>query len=383
MNIEAVIGANYGDEGKGLVTEYLCRSRPSPIVILSNGGSQRGHTVHNKELSCRHVFHHFGSGTLLGVPTILSKTFLINPITFVEEYHKLPTKPVVFRAPGCLIQFPGDMFTNQTLEKNRGESKHGSCGWGIWETLVRNKDLRKITFEEFANQDKDSQILTVKKCLNWQCMSRIYECSMDETIFGYLMDDNFIDHFINDTMFMYQNTILLDTDKLTEIDWTKYGFNPETLIVENGQGLGLDQDYSTDNSPEFIHCTPSSCGLNGVIKALGEGNYKISANYVSRTYFTRHGNGPFPEEDMNVRFQDSTNHYNQYQGHLRFGKMSTDNFMKMQKDRIGKDLNRHSDNVYTHRFIFTHCNEVKPDVCSVQGFILSFSDNSRDLGKFL
>ena len=63
--------------------------------------------------------------------------------------------------------------------------------------------------------------------------------------------------------------------------------------------------------------------------------------------------------------------------------MTNDNFMKMQKNRIGKDLNKHSDNVYTHRFIFTHFNEVKPDVCSIKGFILSFSDDSRDFGKFL
>ena len=79
MTIEAVIGANYGDEGKGLFTEYLCRNRPSPIVVLSNGGSQRGHTVSNHETSIRHVFHHFGSGTLLGVPSVYSKTFLLNP----------------------------------------------------------------------------------------------------------------------------------------------------------------------------------------------------------------------------------------------------------------------------------------------------------------
>ena len=67
MTIEAVIGANYGDEGKGLFTEYLCRSRPSPIVVLSNGGSQSDHTVNNPEIGIRHVLHHFGSGTLLGI----------------------------------------------------------------------------------------------------------------------------------------------------------------------------------------------------------------------------------------------------------------------------------------------------------------------------
>ena len=382
MNIEAVIGANYGDEGKGLVTEYLCRSSPSPIVILSNGGCQRGHTVHNKELSCRHVFHHFGSGTLVGAPTILSKTFLLNPIKFAEEYHSLPTKPVVFRTPGCLIQLPGDMFTNQTLEINRKE-KHGSCGWGIWETIVRNELFHELTFEQFVQEDYKTKVVIIKSALNWQYMHRLNGYRINQIVFDYMMKDSFIEHFIYDTMFMYQNTILLDTDNITEIDWSKYGLNPQTLIVENGQGLGLDQDYSTDNGPEFLHCTPSSCGLNGVIKALGKGNYKISANYVSRTYFTRHGNGPFPEGDGLTKFKDPTNHYNPYQGHMRFGKMTRDNFDRMQTYRIGQDLSKHSDIVQTHRFILTHCNENKPQEFSSSGFILSYSDDAKELGRII
>ena len=63
MEIKAVIGANYGDEGKGLVTNFLARKAISenkcPIVVLNNGGAQRGHTVvvgNNK-----HIFHHFGT----------------------------------------------------------------------------------------------------------------------------------------------------------------------------------------------------------------------------------------------------------------------------------------------------------------------------------
>ena len=151
MTVEAVIGANYGDEGKGLFTEYLCRSRPSPIVVLSNGGSQRGHTVNNVEKGIRHVFHHFGSGTLLGVPSVYSKTFLLNPIKYIEEkreLEKVGIKPIAFRAPSCLLQMPSDMFTNQTLEKARGQSKHGSCGWGIWETV---NGEHKLTTECIEN----------------------------------------------------------------------------------------------------------------------------------------------------------------------------------------------------------------------------------------
>ena len=51
MKAYAVIGANYGDEGKGLVTDYLCRQVEHPLVIRYNGGCQAGHTVASPESS--------------------------------------------------------------------------------------------------------------------------------------------------------------------------------------------------------------------------------------------------------------------------------------------------------------------------------------------
>ena len=55
-NVKIVIGANFGDEGKGLMTDYFT-SGSNDIVVLSNGGAQRGHTV-TKTNGIRHVFHH-------------------------------------------------------------------------------------------------------------------------------------------------------------------------------------------------------------------------------------------------------------------------------------------------------------------------------------
>ena len=61
-NINIVIGANYGDEGKGFVTNWLSNQydENNSIIILNNGGAQRGHTVESSN-GFRHVFHHFGS----------------------------------------------------------------------------------------------------------------------------------------------------------------------------------------------------------------------------------------------------------------------------------------------------------------------------------
>jgi hypothetical protein len=68
---------------------------------------------------------------------------------------------------------------------------------------------------------------------------------------------------------------------------------------------------------------------------------------------------------------------------MRFGKMTRDNFDRMQTYRIGQDLSKHSDIVQTHRFILTHCNEDKPQEFSSSGFILSYSDDAKELGRII
>ena len=66
-DVSIIIGANYGDEGKGRMSDYLAnkaiQAGQSTITILSNGGAQRGHTV-VLDNGFTHIFHHFGSGTL-------------------------------------------------------------------------------------------------------------------------------------------------------------------------------------------------------------------------------------------------------------------------------------------------------------------------------
>ena len=65
----AVIGANFGDEGKGLMTDLFCRLGGSVINIRSNGGAQAGHTVCTRD-GKRHVFSHIGSGSFAGADSI-------------------------------------------------------------------------------------------------------------------------------------------------------------------------------------------------------------------------------------------------------------------------------------------------------------------------
>ena len=96
-NTQAVIGAVYGDEGKGRLVDYLASLTPT-LVVRHNGGAQAGHTVVTPE-GLRHVFHHFGSGTFVGSPTYLSRFFIVNPLIWSQEASVLPLIPRVMVSP--------------------------------------------------------------------------------------------------------------------------------------------------------------------------------------------------------------------------------------------------------------------------------------------
>ena len=83
----AVIGANFGDEGKGLMTDLFCRTDSSVINIRSNGGAQAGHTVCTSD-GKRHIFSHIGSGSFAGADTYLSEFFILNPMLFSREQRE-------------------------------------------------------------------------------------------------------------------------------------------------------------------------------------------------------------------------------------------------------------------------------------------------------
>ena len=90
MRALAVIGANYGDEGKGRLVDWLvARHGTDSVVVRSNGGAQAGHTVGLAEGQPRHVFHHLGSGTLRGAATHMSRFMVSHPIVFADEYAVL------------------------------------------------------------------------------------------------------------------------------------------------------------------------------------------------------------------------------------------------------------------------------------------------------
>src|SRR5690606_12238557 len=106
---KAVIGIGFGDEGKGITTDFLCSRSRNPIVVRFSGGHQAGHTVVLNGV--RHVFSNFGSGTLRGAPTYWAKYCTVNPIGIINELDSLIKKgitPKLYIDEKCPITTPYD-----------------------------------------------------------------------------------------------------------------------------------------------------------------------------------------------------------------------------------------------------------------------------------
>ena len=351
IDAKSVIGANYGDEGKGLATDALAYEAMNTygncLVICNNGGAQRSHTVVLED-GTRHAFSHFGSGTFRRADTYLSEYFILNPIIFRKEFEelvKLGYEPKVYIDKNCRISTFYESFLNQMLEQSR-KTKHGSCGLGIWETVKLYDDNSRWRYGDFKKADlyETMKEIEVRAFLFRHTLNKYRTSGMitDEIYYYWkpLIEDYKIRfHFIDDLMFMINNTIETDAEVIR---------NYNSIIFENGQGLLLNSDK--DN----VHTTPSNTGMKNIVEIENSfsGDFYVEPIYVTRTYMTRHGAGEFKtectKENIGNIGVDRTNIPNPHQGSLRYGILDFDELIT----RIRNDANR------DFSIFVTHTNEV-------------------------
>ena len=326
----AVIGAAFGDEGKGIFTDYFCRKAgEEPWCVRFNGGAQAGHTVVTPD-GDRHVFHHFGAGTLAGARTYLSRHFLVNPAMWIEEYRELQGRGLrtrLFVDREAPLTTVWDMMRNQNMEAAAGKDRHGSCGMGIHATMVRQTNPLLRLFA--GDLERPSYLL--------QRLSRIREAHGSASSAIY-------DRFIADCEAMASQINLCDSRVLVD--------RPADIIFEGAQGLLLDQD-----SEFYPHVTHSKTGLTNVLQIARETDInQIDAVYVHRSYLTRHGAGPLPGEDSNLSYHDDTNVENEWQGPLRFAPLNP----RLISDAVFADyamMREDTDTNVTPLMAVTHCDQ--------------------------
>lgn len=347
----AVIGAQFGDEGKGLVTDYLCSKLNDPIVVRYSGGSQAGHTVWLKDV--KHVFSHFGSGTLRGVPTYWSSMCVTNPVALVNEYKILVDKgfnPKIYINGLSPIVTPYDIAMNQ-IDNNT--LKHGTCGLGINSTKRRREKKYSLDFEDLFSET----ILKIKMEL------------INDFYVGLTPD---LDNFYYSIRFIINNPNIINVSVCPYF---------ENTVRESSQGLLLDQNIGF-----FPHVTPSNLGWSEPYESY----------LVTRAYQTRHGNGVMTNTHLphNIKIDpDETNKNNRFQGEFRVSLLDLDliryAIWKHKSVYRGSFKNLvitcldHIENEYrfTHEQKIINCNDEK-DFINKVAFILGFKNVFISKSKF-
>ena len=358
-----IIGACYGDEGKGTVTAILARellknSQNSVINVLTNGGSQRGHTVNSTK--GKFTFHHIGSSAISNVPTYISSDFIVNPIQFVKDITKFIEifnfEPIVYIDCQCRLSTPYDMLANQIIERNRRKNNvaHGTCGMGIWETVQRYQSTFTVSLYIMRNMTVDelrTYFLNIKAYfeLNYKDKEEFEMTPLERTLWN---SESLLDRFIQDTQQLLKHVVgtLSDVHCAKLYEYTHY-------IFENGQGLMLSQQVNTDLE---IYTTPSNSNFMGCRNALTQfGVFKeINVHYITRPYLTCHNNREFDaklKHDISATIDDdSDNHYNEFQGEFRYSTLDINEL----RHRILVDYNTLYFNNKKLIIDVTHCDEM-------------------------
>lgn len=327
MRARAVIGASYGDEGKGRTVDWLAASHgPAALVVRSNGGAQAAHTVVHPN-GARHVFHHIGSAAFRGGRTHLSRFMVSHPILFAEELVQLcqhGIAPVMTADLRGFVTTPWDMMVNQAIEVARGGGRHGSCGLGFGETVGRceSSDF-PLTVADLHKRALPDKLLEIRE--EW-LPARLAELGLEPGTgpLEFVRSEKLIENFIDQCKaFARQVALRADADIGGE----------QALIFEAAQGLFLDQ-----NAAGFPFLTRSNTGMANIASIAAEaGIAEVDPVYVTRCYLTRHGRGPMEDErDIERWFtvDDPTNRPNLWQENLRFGLIDPERL----GERIRSDL---------------------------------------------
>jgi len=328
MKIHAVIGMNYGDEGKGHIVSHL--SDANTLNVKFNGGAQAGHSVVLAD-GREHVFHQFGSGTLRGARTLFSQHFIVNPLAFLKELNELlgigaPVREV-FIDPLCRVTTPFDMLLNEYASRQKNTT--ATCGMGINETVERSQYRQlRIVCRDLVDKSADQLKRTMRTIENEYLPYRIEQLGVSAAGFRvYAIERlgglDIVDKFLDYAKWMVEKSVMWETCDLIE----RYNAKApgRKIVFEAGQGMLLDQDRR-----KFMpYLTRSSTGMRNVAEVLKRlrSNVDFTAHLVTRAYLTRHGEGPMMNEIAGTPYAnvtDPTNPENPFQGRMRYGYLDVD-----------------------------------------------------------
>lgn len=296
MSAFIILGAQWGDEGKGKMTDYLAED--ANVVVRFQGGNNAGHTVEVGDK--QYKLHLIPSGILyddkiniIGNGVVVDPQALFQEIDYLEGLGTKVTPDKLAISDRAHLIMPYHKILDSLKEKARGKNDIGTTGKGIGPCYtdkfersgIRVCDLmHKEVFEEKLKENINMKNDYITKVLGGEALN------FDEIFNTYMEYADRMRPFVKDTSVVIYDEIKKDN----------------SVLFEGAQGMLLDIDYGT-----YPYVTSSNTTAGGVSSGTGIGPTMISkAIGIAKAYTTRVGKGPFPTE-----LNDETGDWIREKGH--------------------------------------------------------------------
>jgi len=275
-----IIGAQFGDEGKGKIVDLIANDPKVNIIVRFAGGNNAGHTVIKE--GKKYVFHLLPSGMLnpdnmcvIGNGVVLDPKVLLEEVSQLKDDLDVNNLPLLISNRTHVI-LPYHNIIDSQQEDSKKVNKIGTTKRGIGPAYVDKYNRTGIRAGDFLNEELFEAKLKQQLEMKSAFLTGENQINYQELLKKYREYGNKIEKYIKETSYYLNES--LDN-----------GLN---VLLEGAQGTLLDIDHGT-----FPYVTSSNASVGGACSGSGIPPTKISIVIgICKAYCTRVGNGPFPTE---------------------------------------------------------------------------------------
>lgn len=304
MSSVVIVGSQWGDEGKGKMTDYL--SQDADAVVRSQGGNNAGHTIafDGKKFALRLVPSGiFGKDKL----AVIGNGVVINPPALLKELHYLQDNGIDISglriSSRSHVTFPYHILLDKCQEEAKGDHKVGTTKNGIGPTYMDKVSRVGIRMCDLLEKDTFETKLRRNLAEKNELFTKLYHVdpiNFDDIFESYYEYGQELKKYVTDTSRIVNDA--LD--------------NGQRVLFEGAQGVMLDVDQGT-----YPYVTASNPIAGGVCTGVGVGPNKINTVVgICKAYSTRVGAGPFPTEltdEIGDRIRETGHEYGTVTGRPR------------------------------------------------------------------
>ena len=304
MTAVTVVGSQWGDEGKGKITDFL--SKEAAYSVRSNGGNNDGHTIEidNQTFKMRLIpsgIFASAKGAVIGNGVVINPEVLLGELENLEK-NGIDTSKLRISNRAHVIM-PYHIKQDEYQEEAKGANKIGTTKNGIGPTYMDKASRIGIRVCDLLEKDTFAEKLRANLAAKNELFTKIYskpELDYDEIFNKYYEYGQKMKKYVTDTSVLVNDA--LDND--------------EKVLFEGAQGIMLDLDEGT-----YPFVTSSNTISGGIASGIGIGANRLNTVIgVCKAYTTRVGAGPFPTElldETGDRIRETAHEYGTVTGRPR------------------------------------------------------------------